>query len=706
MSALKRFTAGHPCPVCGGYDTMPRSRGERCYGYTLSADDPYARCTREELAGGLEQNDDGTYSHLLAGSCGCGREHGPAEAREAELRHEIRDVDGRLLAVHCRKGTGKGKRIWWQGPHGERGLNGARPADMLYRAETLRDADLDLPVIVPEGEVAAIALAALGLVTVATVTGAGVPGAPKAISPAAARLLAGRHVVLWPDADEVGEAHMNACAAVLAGVSRSVSVIHWPEAPPAGDAADFCAGRSRAEAEEGVLEMVKLRRPVDANASAETEDLPLPDLDEWPDPPAEAAFHGLAGEFVRLVEPHTEADSAAVLVDFLVLAGNAIGRTAHVKVGAAAHYCNTYTVIVGESGAAGRKGTAFTEARRLFAQLPPGCAGRIVGGVVSGEGIVWAVRDAIYKRERDRTTKEISEVMVDPGIDDKRLVLRESEFSQVLRVAGRDSNITSATLRQAWDDEDVLRTLAKNSPATATGAHISMIGDITPAELRRELTATDKANGFANRILWCCSRRSKELPDPSPVDLSALTALSAHLQEVVSEARFMGPVTRDEEASTVWREAYSFLTRDRSGGLIGSLLARAEAQVLRLSLIYAVLDGSQTICREHLEAAIALWDYSERSAVFIFGDALGDPVADELLDALRRRAEEGLTRNEMRDHFGRHRSSREIAMALALLERARLVEMRREETAGRPRERWFVVREKREKRGKPRGPES
>lgn len=407
--------------------------------------------------------------------------------------------------------------------------------------------------------------------------------------------------------------------------------------------------------------------------------------DKWPDPMAPAAFHGLAGEFVELVSPHTEADPAALLVDFLVAAGHALGRTAHMRVGAASHYANTYAVIVGPSGAAGRKGTAFTEVRPVLARAAPDAAARVLGGVVSGEGVIHHVRDPLFGR--DKKTGE--EVELDPGVEDKRLLIREAEFAQVLRVAGRDSNTTSVTLREAWDAGEVLQTLAKNSPARATGAHVSMIGDITPDELRRELTATDKANGFANRILWVCARRSKELPDGGQVDEKALDALAVRLADAITGARLMGPVARDENAREIWHMTYGVLTRERPG-MLGALLARAEAQVVRLSLIYAVLDGSHTIRREHLLAALAVWTYCEHSAECLFGDALGDPVADEILTALRRSAA-GMTRNEIRDLLGRHRSSGEIGRALALLERHEFARFEREETAGRPAERWFAT---------------
>jgi hypothetical protein len=48
----------------------------------------------------------------------------------------------------------------------------------------------------------------------------------------------------------------------------------------------------------------------------------------WAAAPAEAAFHGPAGEFVIRTEPHTEADPMALLVQFLVAFGVAAGRHA------------------------------------------------------------------------------------------------------------------------------------------------------------------------------------------------------------------------------------------------------------------------------------------------------------------------------------------------------------------------------------------
>jgi len=65
-----------------------------------------------------------------------------------------------------------------------------------------------------------------------------------------------------------------------------------------------------------------------------------PPLGRWPDPLEPAALHGVAGEFVRRLEPHTEADPAAILFQFLVGAGNLVGRTAHFIVEDDKHFCN------------------------------------------------------------------------------------------------------------------------------------------------------------------------------------------------------------------------------------------------------------------------------------------------------------------------------------------------------------------------------
>jgi hypothetical protein len=243
--------------------------------------------------------------------------------------------------------------------------------------------------------------------------------------------------------------------------------------------------------------------------------------------------------------------------------------------------------------------------------------GRIMGGLSSGEGLIWNVRDPISKqeaiREGGRKSGEVigyQDVVTDAGIEDKRLMVVESEFGSVLKVIGRERNTLSAIIRQSWDTGN-LRTLTKNSPATATGAHISIVGHITRAELQRLVTEVDMANGLCNRFLWICVKRSKLLPEGGTLHAVDLDPIVRQVQEAVAFARATGTVCRDGQA--IWHEVYPRLSEGKPG-LLGAATSRAEAQTVRLATIYAVLDRSPMIRAEYLLAGLAVWTYAEQSA--------------------------------------------------------------------------------------------
>src|SRR5262249_32783237 len=152
--------------------------------------------------------------------------------------------------------------------------------------------------------------------------------------------------------------------------------------------------------------------------------------------------------------------------------------------------------------------------------------------------------------------------------------------------------------------------------------------------------------------------------------------------------RDVGEMRRDDGARKIWHREYARLSEGRPG-LAGDMLARAEAQTMRLACLYALLDSSCLVEAEHLNAALALLDYCERSTRFVFGDSLGDDVADEILAALKQRPE-GMTRNDIRQLLGGHQSAPRITRAIGVLARLGLAACADPEpTGGRPAERWF-----------------
>jgi hypothetical protein len=397
---------------------------------------------------------------------------------------------------------------------------------------------------------------------------------------------------------------------------------------------------------------------------------------------AAEAFYGLAGEFVRLVEPHTESDPVALLLQFHICFGNLIGKGAYAKVEADTHYCNLFGVAVGQT-AKGRKGTSLGQVKAPLTTVEPDWKGRVKSGLSSGEGLIFQVRDPIMKREakQEKGKTVYKEIIVDPGEDDKRILVVESEFANVLRQLAREGNILSPVIRDAWDTGD-LGTLTKNSPTKATGAHVSIIGHITKDELKRYLTRTEAGNGFGNRILWFCVKRSKVLPEGGRIHEVDFAPFLKRLRGAILFAQCAGEVTRDSEARSLWAKVYPDLSEGKPG-MVGALTSRAEAQVLRLSMIYALLDGENVVRVPHLLAALAVWDYCESSVSYIFGDTTGDPVADTILEALKA-APDGLTRTEIYNLFGRHEKSENIQRATGELLRRGVAGIETIETGGRP----------------------
>ncbi len=399
--------------------------------------------------------------------------------------------------------------------------------------------------------------------------------------------------------------------------------------------------------------------------------LPPPPAD-WPAPPDDAAYHGLPGAIVTKIAPHTEADPAAILVQLLVCAGALIGRGAFFQVEATRHHPHEFVVLVGDSAKA-RKGSSFDHVARLLSQTDPAFSSRLTTGLASGEGLIWAVRDPQGS---------------DPGALDKRLLVIEPEFASVLKSTGRELSTLSPTLRCAWDGRP-LALLTRTAPARATQAHISIIGHITQTELRRHTTTIEIANGFLNRFIFAAVRRVRLLPEGGDPDPLHGTSLARYLATVLKHAQTAGQLTLNPDARELWWHTYPQLSQPQDG-IIGHLTARAEAHTIRLALLYALLDAQKTIGPEHLHAALALWNYANRSAAWALDQSTGDPLAEHIHTALTR-SPDGLTRTQIRDLCQRNLPADRIEQALATLAATNRASRQRTLTAGRPAELWTAT---------------
>lgn len=468
-------------------------------------------------------------------------------------------------------------------------------------------------------------------------------------------------------------------------LEEGAHVTGWPSLAKIMDERVVSRAREWLDLRDGVIKEQDASKEQDGDVSAQI---------AWPELQPTALF-GLAGDFVRQVSPHSEADPVALLAQFLAGFGNIIGRSAHFTAEADKHFTNIFLVLVGATGA-GRKGTSYGQVKLVFAGLDEvwerDCQ---AGGMSSGEGLLYHVRDAVMKPKQIKADGKSTGVnaveIVDHGVTDKRLMVFEGEFASVLRAQGREGNTLSMIVRNLWDTGDA-RSLVKNAPLRTTGAHVSIIGHITRDELRSCLDAVDSVNGYVNRFLWFCVKRDKFLPRGGRLSEEDFAPLKRKLRHALDFAHETSEMTLDDEAWVLWDEAYIRLETGRTG-LLGKVTQRATPYVRRLACLYALLDCSAIVRLEHLQAALAFWQYAEDSARYIFGGRTGDRIADDILRALREAGTDGLTLSAISDLFSRNRGKAAIDNSLQLLLESGLARQSKDQTEGRGRRavRWFAV---------------
>ncbi len=589
-----------------------------------------------------------------------------------------------------------GKTVKYETPVGQRNAIDVPPgvADQLD--------DPGVPLWITEGVKKADAAAERGLCCIAL---AGVWGWRATNEKAGKTALAdwhdialnGRLVVLAFDSDVVVKtqvrAALKALAAYLASKGAKVRYLHMPHDGGGKTGLDDYLAENTVASLEG---LVRADEPAGRSVKDDKSGLTaLSALSAQPLVPmlAEEALQGLPGRVVRAVEPYTEADPAAVLLTFLATAGAMLGKDSYVLAGDAEHGPRIWPMIVGKT-AGGMKGTSLGPVKRIALAADEAFSANIVGGLTSGEGLIERVRDS----DGDPEDKNFVE-----GVEDKRLLVIETEFAGVIGRAKREGNTLSQIQRQAWDGDRLATMARKTNRLCATNPHIVVIAHITPTELLAKLSDSDVGGGLMNRYLPVYSHRSKKMPGGGSTPDTIIKEFGAELRESLDRAnKTAGQIDRDTEAEVLWFSAYDGLTAEVPDGLVAAVIARAVPQVLRLSLIYALLDeqGDRACIRvEHVAAALAVWNYVEASARLVFGDAAANGDLNLIAAAIRDAGTAGLTRTKVYELFSHHKGHDALDELLRQLLVTGGFRAITEPTKGRPTTRYFVVeRDKRSKR--------
>lgn len=421
--------------------------------------------------------------------------------------------------------------------------------------------------------------------------------------------------------------------------------------------------------------------------SEELEALPLPLPPALPTRPEIALSHGVIGDFMRRVEYETEAHPAALAATLLVALGNLIGRGPYTLVSRTRHYVNLFVAIVGNTGA-GRKGTGSDVVADCLRLADSHWAERCQSpNLVSGEGVIDALRDRVEKvvPKKDGAPGAVDTVVIDPGVQDKRLLITCAELVSAFKAGNRENSVLSQTLREAWDGK-TLRTMAKNAARVATDPHLSIVGHATRQELIKVVRESDIFGGTYNRFLFILSERARLLPHGGNLD--DLGTIPQRIADIVSFARSVDRMQRSAAADRLWESVYEELTTPKGSALTAAVLSRGEAQALRLSMLMALSARRSVIDEEDLLAALDLWRYSAASARTIFGGP-ADGLSTRLLEMIA--AEPGISRSKLHRRLGWRVPAVEFVAVLARLRAERLVRCEAVRTNGRLIERWHLV---------------
>lgn len=369
-------------------------------------------------------------------------------------------------------------------------------------------------------------------------------------------------------------------------------------------------------------------------------------------------YYGIAADVVATACMNSEAAPMSVYITFLTAAAALLGHKRYLQIGETKHYARIFSALVGASSR-GRKGTSFYPVERIIrrAEFLFGAQyGQVYqinslniasGGLSSSEGLIERIKDT------DVTNHSVIE-------DDKRLLVVEEELANVLKVIKRDGSTLSATLRRAWDGGD-LAPITKHNQIKASNPHINVLSHITHFELKCLMGESDLHNGLSNRFLWACVRRLKKVPFPLPMDNDSVDEICMDLSKTIKWCDTNGIATLSRESRDFWSEWYQHVSQDEFG-IIGSVTSRSEAQVMRLALLFSMLDRSDYIEPKHIQAGMNLVNFCNDSVKFIFtspAQLTAGTDAGKLLAALEA-AKGKLTQTEVSRVFGGHKSKSEL----------------------------------------------
>ena len=352
-----------------------------------------------------------------------------------------------------------------------------------------------------------------------------------------------------------------------------------------------------------------------------------------------AMLYGIFGEFGRAAAKDTEVNPYAAAMNLMIFISASVGRGIYFYIGNDIHHVRLYGLHIGRSSR-GQKGGAHSLLNRVIKVIAENdfdllLPSRHTGGLSSKEGLAALIHDG-FMQGKDEVG----------AITDKRLFIRESEFSNVMHQAARNGNTLSAGLRDAWDGVGI-QPATKLKGTWASHPHIAIAGACTPIELLALTTKNDVSNGFLNRFIIFWAERTKLIPFPQCTHIDTVNLLATKINAIIQFAKSdyvwnKNPslasednrqITLSDDAKRTYGALYiNVFPKYNDGDNVAALTERKAPYLLRMAALFAISDFSLVIEEWHINAAYEWVKYWHESVKFIFNDAAEEVKNNEISD--------------------------------------------------------------------------
>ena len=391
------------------------------------------------------------------------------------------------------------------------------------------------------------------------------------------------------------------------------------------------------------------------------------------------AFYGPVGEMCSLIAPNVPYDISAVLLQTLVACGSSLGPEPFLSEGAKRLHPNLFALIVGRTG--GGKGMSLAHVEHAMKSIAPTFwATRPITSASSGEGLLKTICDPVWGLD-----SKGEPVLRDAGSEDKRVLLIEEEAGSIfIRVAQQE--VLGKFLTTAWDSGRLMN-VVKDSKMECATPHVSIIGHITPDELTDRVTSSHITSGFINR--WTMALIRPTAVDDSlvaPEDIVGLDDAILRIRDGLNEFRDSGvhQFVLSDEADKLRRETSVWVRENEEPGAMAHLAVRFQSQTLKLTMVYAAVDGTHVISADHLRAARAVTAYSHRCARAFWGGVFLDDLTDDFMSLWRGIGYEAISLSDLSALFSRHLTASKREHMLRRLLRDGVIETSQVKGDGRP----------------------